>query len=51
MNVVKVAIGQITHNFSRNDILTPFPRVKLDDYRQSEPYKVGITVFYLLFSL
>lgn len=51
MYVVTVSEGQITHHFSRNGILTLFPRVKPDDYHQIEPYKVWMSVFSLLFSL
>lgn len=28
-----------------------FSQVKPDDYHQFEPYKVGISVFYVIFSL
>lgn len=51
MYVVAVSVGQITPRFSRNDTLTLFSQVKPDDYHQFEPYKVGISVFYLLLSL
>lgn len=51
MYVVTVSVGQITHHFSRNDILTLFPRVKPDDYQQIEPYKVGKCFLFVIFSL